>query len=94
MGENGLQNRLLRLHFAKEPLFLQCHPCSSQTTRLIIRGRAGLYGPIENHVQYIGCMGSKSYITNYSHTCEDVQITITVVPLWAKNGLRSNLICN
>ena len=63
MGENGLQNRLLRLHFAKEPLFLQCCPCSSQTTWLITRGRVGPYGPIENHVQYIGRMGSKSDIT-------------------------------
>ena len=50
MGENGLQNRLLHLHFAKEPLFLQCRPCSSQTTWLIIRGRTGPYGPIENHI--------------------------------------------
>ena len=30
--------------------------------------------------------------TNQSHTCKDVQMTtITVVPLWSKGGLRSNL---
>ena len=71
MGENGLQNRLLRLHFAKEPLFLQCRPCSSQTTWLITRGRVGPYGPIENHVQYIGRVGSKSDITTIIHVTFD-----------------------
>ena len=35
--------------------------------RLVIRGRAGPYGPIENHVQYIGRMGSKSNITSKGH---------------------------
>ena len=66
MGENELQNRVLRLHFAKEPLFLQCRRRSKQRTWLIEGGRAGPYGPIENYVQYTGRMGSKSDIANMS----------------------------